>query len=121
MHQQAPAPFPPQVPTQKKSSKLLGCAVITLIGAVLIFILVAASGGGSDSPSSSSASGSPKKGPDSPAVQPQTYRGRGAKVVRIKDGGRAWLVSLVHKGTSNFSVEILDAKGKTVDLLVNTT
>jgi hypothetical protein len=57
---------------------------------------------------------------DAPAAQPQTYKGRGSKVVRIKDGGRAWLVSLAHKGKSNFTVEIIDAKGKEVDLLVNT-
>jgi hypothetical protein len=120
MHQQDRAPFPPPAPAKKKSPMLLGCGLITLIGMVLIGILVAVAGSGSGSPSSSSsASGSSKKNSDTPAAQPQTYKGRGSKVVRIKDGGQAWLVSLVHKGKSNFSVEILDAKGKMVDLLVN--
>lgn len=121
MHQQGPyAPLPSQVPVKKESSKLLGCGLIALVGLVLIVILVAVSSGGSGSPSStksSAASGSSKK--NAAAAQPQTYKGRGSKVVRIKDGGQAWVVSLVHKGKSNFSVESLDAKGKMVDVLVN--
>jgi hypothetical protein len=118
------APLPPQVPVKKKSSKLLGCGLIALVGLVLIVILVAVSGGGSGSPSSTkssaasgSSSGSSKK--NAPAAQPQTYKGRGSKVVRIKEGGQAWLVALMHKGKSNFSVESLDAKGKLIDVLVN--
>jgi len=152
MYQQGHAPLPPQAPVKKKSSKLLGCGLIALVGLVLIGIIVAAASGGSDSPSSSTGSRpevscapaakapTTKKAkgkraprvakpalcttasgdsPNGPAAQPQIYKGRGSKVVRIKDGGQPWLVSLAHKGRSNFSVEILDAKGKDVDLLVN--
>ncbi|WP_131732376.1 hypothetical protein [Actinomadura formosensis] len=57
--------------------------------------------------------------PSPHSVKPQKYRGRGDKIVRIKDGDEAWLAAFTHTGSSNFIVSALDPSGDESDVLVN--
>jgi hypothetical protein len=45
--------------------------------------------------------------------------GRGDSTIKLPSGATAGLVTATHKGSSNFAIEVLDAKNQTVDLLVN--
>jgi hypothetical protein len=52
-------------------------------------------------------------------VEPQSYRGHGDKILRIKDGKEVWLATFTHAGSSNFIVSTLDSSGGEGEGLVN--
>ncbi|MDB5910824.1 MAG: hypothetical protein JWP34_4938 [Massilia sp.] len=54
-----------------------------------------------------------------PHAGPQSYRGTGDKILRIKHGDELWLATLTHTGSSNFIVTALDSTGQRGDSLVN--
>lgn len=86
-----------------------------------------ASGPSKTAPSATTATTTPSAGeqpavestPAEPAVKPQSYRGRGDKVLRIKDGDEIWLASLTHAGSSNFIVDAVPPGGGDGEGLVN--
>lgn len=57
--------------------------------------------------------------PPPPPAAPKKYVGRGSKVVRIKPTEEVGLVTLTHRGTSNFAVWAVGSDGGDGDLLVN--
>lgn len=56
-----------------------------------------------------------------PQAKPRSYRGRGAKVIRLRAADRREprLATFSHTGSSNFIVTALDSDGGQADLLVN--
>jgi hypothetical protein len=113
--QPASTPQPPK----KQGSTLGGLILIALIGIGVWYFFLR-------SPSTPSA-GSPQRGATPAAVAPAaaftdiTLTGRGDSVQRFTiPASSAAIVTLSHRGSSNFIVESLDTSGGTNDLLVNT-
>lgn len=67
-----------------------------------------------------SASEEPSSTP-SPEPKPRTYSGTGAKVLKLRksDWSAVWLVTLTHRGGSNFIVSPLDSGGAEQGAIVN--
>src|SRR5512139_345600 len=61
----------------------------------------------------------PASSPPAPAVRPQDYKGRGDKVLRIKDGEEVMLATFTHSGNANFIVGALGESGAEGESLVN--
>lgn len=66
-----------------------------------------------------STSAAPEASTPPPHAEPQSYRGRGDKILRIKHGDELWLATLTHTGSANFIVSTLDSTGQQGDNLVN--
>ncbi|MBO2448658.1 hypothetical protein J4573_16270 [Actinomadura barringtoniae] len=71
----------------------------------------------SPGPSEQPAAGQPT--PPQPTAKPQSYRGHGDRVLRIKDGGEIWLAAITHSGSSNFIVDTVQPGGEDGEGLVN--
>lgn len=138
------APQPPAA--AKKSKKKIVWLVIGAIVALFVVISIANSGGSSDSSTSTATDTAVEAAPsaaeevpveeevveEAPAADngfydeafgsfaPAIEKGKGDAIVTLPAGAAGGLVTATHKGSSNFSISVLDVDNQsTGDLLVN--
>ncbi|MEV6984887.1 hypothetical protein AB0M95_27000 [Sphaerisporangium sp. NPDC051017] len=138
-------PYPPYPPPKKRRSApfwllILGLPLVLLVGCMAVVANIATTAphkdittaqaasspgaqGSSDAaaaePTAETESPTPSPSP-SPLTKPKTYRGFGAKVLKIKPTEKPGLATITHRGGSNFVISTVTQDGEQQDLLVNT-